>query len=221
MPQPEDRTEALAIHEPLFETAVATAYAITSFTASYSQYTRIDGVSPVQSDTGDHWSVTIEPDKTRRFIVEPTGGGGVAVRRRNQATGKTETLSVTSLSDRATLAKATVRAMLGVDYIPIRSRKEMRRTLIVARQDADYYHRVGMAYLRRPFNDGLALAYGAADSDSDRWDVIMQAFAKSKARDTFGFMWYYRHMRVPMHVFDVYDDAHIERAAELLASTEV
>jgi hypothetical protein len=118
---------------------------------------------------------------------------------------------------RRVLSQGLVAWLTDKPVIPPKSRAEVRGVIRAAEANADYYFRVGMAWIMdHPAHFGKAWA---ERDDSDQWETIMQAFeASAKPGPMYGFMPSWRELGIPFQVMDIYDEAHIDRASVLLGS---
>lgn len=118
---------------------------------------------------------------------------------------------------RASLSSRIYRFILGVSYLPPDSRKHVRRIIEVAQMNAANEYRQGMNHIIR---GNPVDGWDFADS-AERWDAVVSAAFEARNGGPSGFMWYYRKCGVALHAFDIYDDAYIETAYDLMSALEV
>lgn len=188
-----------------YDTAMSTATAL-CWSPATPDGTLLNGSSPAHAESFD---VTID---TGVWLVRITVSRmHVSITRKLSTTPSTfAPLIVVSELTRRRLGELICEAVWGERYVPVASRRMMRGIVRNASRDADYYLR-----LARERWAGIPDTILRSDDDADAWDQIIQA-ASSEAGHPLGFMWSYRKADVPMYAFDVYDDAFIGAASNLL-----
>lgn len=124
-----------------------------------------------------------------------------------------EQLDLNELS-REQFSSIICETILGVPYIPMRSRKEVRRWEDVARMNAGYAFRIGM---QRILGNALGgMGWEEADN-ADRWAMILDEARNGSGNPHLGTVlptW--KEFCVQFSLEDVYGDAFTDRAVDLM-----
>lgn len=199
-----------------YDAAVATIRAISQVPGLFPFYGDLD--HPPQEDHLS-WVLTYEQERGhRRLAIQQDAEGKFSVTMSvrtdagdhilRRTTGGTPTVSM--------LTSSIVLVATGSTHIPPINRKMVRDVLANARTDAEFHYRVGMDYLLTTV--GATKTWGNLD-EPDKWSVILDSYAlASNVRsDMVGYMNSWRKIGVPLTIVDIYDDAYVERASELVA----
>jgi hypothetical protein len=174
----------------------------------------IDIVPLNDTPNGITWQVGI---KTRVHgmvhVYEDNSGEGVRILRRSAWGGSMGTVFMSENPDVSTLTIALCHALIGRGDVPLKSRRQVRDVLNAASRNAEYTFRVGMDYI---LNHNDHVANWATLDEPDRWDAIEEAYVAALNLTHNGFLISFRKAGVRLQIMDIYDDAHVERARELL-----
>lgn len=171
-----------------------------------------DGPEP-----GIYWQVGIQTRTHGMVHVFEETGDGVRILRRS-AWGKSMRASFQAENpDASTLTTALCYVLIGRGTVPIQSRGQMRKVLAAARSNADYTFRIGVAHL---LDHPEYVADWAGSEDPDRWEMVETAYRQALAINPKygGFLPSFRNAGVRMDIMDVYEEAYIERAVDLLST---
>jgi hypothetical protein len=120
--------------------------------------------------------------------------------------------------DPTEIATSIVSTLTGAKIIPPESRRQVRDVLNAAQRNAEFHFRVGVFHLMSEHNANLQ--YWDQMDDPERWEKIEEAYVTSRKvnPEYHGFMPSWRSLGIPMQVRDIYEEAYIDRAGELLAT---
>lgn len=199
-----------------YDAAVATIRAISQVPGLFPFYGDLD--HPPQEDHLS-WGLTYEQEHaSRTFAITSDAEGGVDVAMSVNTRDDFVVLAHIEMDNPhvSTLTAAIVLVATGSTHIPPINRKMVRDVLANARTDAEFHYRVGMDYLLTTV--GATKTWGNLD-EPDKWSVILDSYAlASNVRsDMVGYMNSWRKIGVPLTIVDIYDDAYVERASELVA----
>lgn len=121
-------------------------------------------------------------------------------------------LDVVTLSFLSSLLSETV---IGIPYVPMRSRKEAKDWVQVARKDASHIYEKGMARILAEGVNGNGWREG---DEAERWDVIQENAEVSVGHGLGRHKEGWRKVGVVFYSVNVYDDAFFERASELMST---
>lgn len=161
-----------------------------------------------------YWQVGIKTGAHGMIHVFEDSEEGIRILRRNER-GVMSVFFQSEDCDTRTLSTAICHALIGRGTIPPQSRRTVRDVLNAARRNAEHHFREGVYYLLSARD---STEWWAISDPSDRWDQIVGAFNQKTGSASLSFMHTWRTLGVPLVIIDIYEDAYIERAQELLAT---
>lgn len=105
--------------------------------------------------------------------------------------------------------------VIGLPHVPMRSRKEAKDWVQVARKDASHIYEKGMA---RILAEGVSGNGWREGDEAERWDVIQENAEVSVGHGLGRHKEGWRKVGVVFYSVNVYDDAFFERASELMST---
>lgn len=160
------------------------------------------------------WQVGIKTPAFGMVHIFEESDQGVRILKRVDGVNTT-TFFQSDKPDVRTLSVAVTHALIGRGTVPPQSRRTVRDVLNAARRNAEHHFREGVYYLLSARD---STEWWAISDPSDRWDQIVGAFNQKTGSASLSFMHTWRTLGVPLVVIDIYEDAYIERAQELLAT---
>lgn len=191
--------------------------------ATVTAIARIEGigVSPdlvtiqelVRDSTSMHWQYMIDTQAHGKVHVFEDADGVTILKRIDGQQRKVWFHEEPVVS---VLSRVLTQHLIGRTIIPVASRRQMREVIAAAQGNAAYHFREGMyALLTDPGT--IPLSWGTLD-ESERWEAIYGAYEVDRKVPSGlgGYMPLNRRYGVPLQVLDIYDEAYIERASELM-----
>lgn len=105
--------------------------------------------------------------------------------------------------------------IIGIPYVPMRSRKEAKDWAQVARKDASHIYEKGMA---RILAEGVSGNGWREGDEAERWDVIQENAELSVGHGLGRHKEGWRKVGVVFYSVNVYEDAFFEKASELMST---
>lgn len=172
---------------------------------------------PIGRTGSDHWSLRVMTSPGVTYDIQGVGNS-VSVDRIVMVGGRSIRIRISEKSGVFDVGIMVCEAILGTTFIPMKSRREVRKVVKAAERDATEYFARGMrAVMEEQVGNDSSLSGWSEWDDTVRWEYLVQS-AASVYGEPEGFRKQARKAGVPYDAFNVYDDVFYEEAANLMAT---